>query len=54
MGVHIAVQVEETLCRLEFATQAQFLGVLGESAQGHRLDYTSTTEYSKGTVESPG
>ena len=28
-GVHIAVQVEETLCRLEFATQAQCLGVLG-------------------------
>lgn len=28
-GVHIAVQVENTLCRLEFATQAQCLGVLG-------------------------
>ena len=29
-GAHIAVQVETTLCRLEFATQAQSLGVLGK------------------------
>ena len=28
-GAHVAVQVETTLCRLEFATQAQCLGVLG-------------------------
>lgn len=28
-GVHIAIQVKETLCRLEFETQAQCLGVLG-------------------------
>ena len=28
-GAHIAVQVETTLCRLKFATQAQCLGVLG-------------------------
>ena len=29
IGIHIAVQIEETLCRLEFATQAQCLRVLG-------------------------
>lgn len=28
-GIHIAVQVEKTLCELEFATQAQCSGVLG-------------------------